>query len=681
MAAGRQRKRLESSNLHELRGKKKKKIDSSEYILNLRSHIHLEWDNAQKRVVAKREQIGIPWKDMSPFVDSAPKFHSGLADVFSLPKEVFNLDNLMDVVSHKVWMTCLSVSERKLLMEFLPSCDSTEKVVQSLLSGENINFGNSFLKWSTLLCSGDLHPDVLLQKERQTRLSKKQYNLEINKYHANMVSMFRMLKEKSETCEDPEKFWRKLSIQNNSGEGASAEMPDGFPIHKKDLPMKMCNHHADVAKYMSYIKVNKKQLKMIKELKNSGDHIRSKSISRVLGDIKNFQIYPYESYEDEENKKLQKHWVQVTKDTLPALEKFNKRKFMKIQRMKCLEKELTESRAFIYDKAEKSVLGSSPEYLVEAVRETEHHSALTTVEGDFHFHSLSSHDCMLDRIPSLNALRELDSSISDQKTGTENTVKPAKDESVDKMYSFQIPKSTLISSSNYQKPSEAVIFTSSAAPIHQCQHFKVQPVPIFDPERASLQTNAGRPLSSAFNVETTSQMFNSYSQRRVELSRLGPQFVMNNGNPPGTNCFSLLNDKQMHNKECHAHKKELFARDMIDDNICAKIRDWLPNEHQPHRVWSGIESSGSGVESSGGNVSRLSVPSEFRDFPCRSSFESSGLERVLPARNYVGVSSMPDPFTMASSSPLDIMWMNYSHQNTPSLQESVRKVFMWHRQQ
>lgn len=102
MAAGQQRKRLASSNLHELQGKKKKRVDSSSYILNLRSHVHLQWDNVLKRVVAKREQVGITWKELSPYVDSVPKFHSGLADVFSFPKEIFDLDNLMEVLSHKV---------------------------------------------------------------------------------------------------------------------------------------------------------------------------------------------------------------------------------------------------------------------------------------------------------------------------------------------------------------------------------------------------------------------------------------------------------------------------------------------------------------------------------------------------------------------------------------------------
>ncbi|PKU78704.1 hypothetical protein MA16_Dca000047 [Dendrobium catenatum] len=623
MAAGQQRKRFASSNLHELKGKKKKRLDSSDYILNLRSHVHLQWDEVQKRVVAKREQIGITWKDLSPYVDSVPKIHSGLADVFSFPKEVFDLDNLMEVLSHEVWLTCLSVSERKLLMQFLPSCAFPEEAVQSLLTGENLHFGNPFLKWSTLLCSSDLHPDVLLQKERHTRVSKKQYNLEINKYHTNMVAVLRMLKEKSETCEDPEKLWRKLSTLNDSSEGS--EKPHDYFIQKEELPLKISNRYVDEAKYMSYIKVNKKQFKMLKELKHSGDHIQSKSVSHVLGDIKNFHVYPYKLYEDEENNRLREHWMQVAKDTHAAFEKYNKRKFLKMHRMECLEKELAESRALLHEKvrrlllfqivhAEESVLGNSPG-----------HSIVSTDEEDSRSRSVSAHDHTLERIPSLNSVRELNPSISDQETRNENTLKPAKNtlspsQSVDKMDSSQ-----MVEDSNYQKPSQTHLFASSDVPLNQCQHFQVQATPIINLERESMEQVAGRLLPSSFSVETTSQLFGSYIQS-------------------------------------HDERQNLF-----------------PNEHQPHNVWSGIDSSGNGVQSGSGDGSLYSVLPEFRNLPFRLSFDAAGSDQLLRPPNYIGM-SMAEPFIPTQIPSVDLMRINYTHQNPPTLQESAMKPFMrhWH---
>jgi len=103
MAAGQQKKRLISSSLHgHYRGKKKKKLDSSDYVLNLRPQIYLEWSDSQKKAVAKREQIGITWTDMTPFVDSVPQCRSGLADMFCVPREIYNLNNLMEVLSYEV---------------------------------------------------------------------------------------------------------------------------------------------------------------------------------------------------------------------------------------------------------------------------------------------------------------------------------------------------------------------------------------------------------------------------------------------------------------------------------------------------------------------------------------------------------------------------------------------------
>lgn len=103
MAAGQQKKRLISSSLHErYRGKKKMMDASSDYVLNLRSQIYLEWNDHLKKAVAKREQIGITLTDVAPFFLSLPRGSTGLADVFCIPREIYSLDNLMEVLSYEV---------------------------------------------------------------------------------------------------------------------------------------------------------------------------------------------------------------------------------------------------------------------------------------------------------------------------------------------------------------------------------------------------------------------------------------------------------------------------------------------------------------------------------------------------------------------------------------------------
>lgn len=90
MAVGQQKRAavVVKCNLQEQCGGKKKKIVDGN-ALNMRPQISLEWDDCQKKVLAKWEQIGISWRDISPSIDSAHQFKTGLADVFPVPEEIF----------------------------------------------------------------------------------------------------------------------------------------------------------------------------------------------------------------------------------------------------------------------------------------------------------------------------------------------------------------------------------------------------------------------------------------------------------------------------------------------------------------------------------------------------------------------------------------------------------------
>jgi hypothetical protein len=109
MAADQRRNRLNGASLEgcsswePYRTKKKKK---SKHDLNAKSLISLEWDGNRKKVVAKKEQIGISQRDLMPFVDSVLHYHNPLADVFAVPREIFELQNLAEVLSYEVTITC-----------------------------------------------------------------------------------------------------------------------------------------------------------------------------------------------------------------------------------------------------------------------------------------------------------------------------------------------------------------------------------------------------------------------------------------------------------------------------------------------------------------------------------------------------------------------------------------------
>ncbi|XP_010550232.1 PREDICTED: uncharacterized protein LOC104821139 isoform X2 [Tarenaya hassleriana] len=210
MAADQRIKRKNNSNFvgffpWEHHRTKKKKIASPGNRLYTRDHISLECDNDRNKVIAKKEQVGLSLKHLRQFVDTIPHGRNILAEVCLVPKEIFDLENLSVVLSYEVWRCFLSEGERNYLHQFLPKVVDAEKVVQVLLDGDNFHFGNPFLDWGTAVCSGGFHPDGVLSKEERIRADKRRYYSELQKYHYEIIDYLQKLKEKWETCKDPEK--------------------------------------------------------------------------------------------------------------------------------------------------------------------------------------------------------------------------------------------------------------------------------------------------------------------------------------------------------------------------------------------------------------------------------------------------------------------------------------------
>ncbi|WMV17707.1 hypothetical protein MTR67_011092 [Solanum verrucosum] len=241
--------------------KKKKKQGLARYNLKLRSNVSLVWDDKKRCVLAKKEQIGISQRELTPFLDSLSHHHSILADVFTLPHETFELNNLSEVLSHKVWQANLSEDERGFLTQFLPEGSGPDDIVYKLLGEENFHFGNQFLKWQEsgeasaflimelalrdcfglelqfsnhlrpffyflsracsilspvywfyglllsrgqMICSGSFHPDNVMRQEQLFKSNKKAYYMELQNYHDNMIGKLQLWKESLESCKDSE---------------------------------------------------------------------------------------------------------------------------------------------------------------------------------------------------------------------------------------------------------------------------------------------------------------------------------------------------------------------------------------------------------------------------------------------------------------------------------------------
>ncbi|OVA17351.1 Nuclear factor related to kappa-B-binding protein [Macleaya cordata] len=439
MAAGQQKKRLNASsavscNLQQYSAKKKKNVEPSQTLSDMSSRVSLEWNDNQKRIVAKREQIGITWRDLSPFIDSFSKCNIGLADVVAIPQEIFGLEDMTGVLSYEVWKTHVSESERNFLSKFLPEGADAEELVQGLLSGENLHFGNPFLKWGASLCSGNFHPDAVLSQDLSFKANKKAYYEELQTYHNDIVENLQKWKEVWISCKDPEKdFPQKIlrkgfmKEKRTNSSAVSERLKGGTISRKEENLQKMFIRSGDAAKYMSYFKISKKQHGLVKRIKQSGDGIQSNSLNRVLGDIKGFRVQPYEAFEAEEHKKLHEHWLQMTSRDLPlAFAHWTKRKLHRQQWRMSLEQELAEKKKDLVVEDEDE---GHPDSLLEERRdngETYHQVGMDVQNsGDDEEsapHSINSQRLL--RVPSLNGHYELNHTNREPEKGNQDNLKP-----------------------------------------------------------------------------------------------------------------------------------------------------------------------------------------------------------------------------------------------------------------
>ncbi|KAG6748594.1 hypothetical protein POTOM_048523 [Populus tomentosa] len=408
MAADQRRKRLNGASLAGCSSREpyRMKKNKSKNGLNAKSLISLEWDGNRKKVVAKKEQIGISQRDLMPFVDSVLHYHNPLADVFAVPREIFELQNLAEVLSYETWQNHLSEDERNFLMQFLPTGLGTEEVVEALLAGDNFHFGNPLHRWGASLCSGNLHPDVVLCQEQHLKADKKAFYSKLQDYHIDMITYLQKLKDTWDSSKDPDneilQKWRRSrsdadkkispcdieSKFHGTGENESATSgscslvaeektsssdTQNSPVTKSgEVQKRICEkgsmkeklrkslvasddarpgkgdklhkrniHHSDGAKYMSYLKISKKQHQLVKIMKQSGKSIQSKSLNCVLGDLDTLHVQPYEEFVKEEQKKLQEHWMQLANKDLPVAHAiWRERQFQRQEITKSLEEEI-----------------------------------------------------------------------------------------------------------------------------------------------------------------------------------------------------------------------------------------------------------------------------------------------------------------------------------------------------
>ncbi|KAJ4959825.1 hypothetical protein NE237_019735 [Protea cynaroides] len=420
-------------HIEQYRARKRKNPESTQNVLEIDSHIALKLNEKQVNPIARPEQIGIAWRDLDPFIESAPHRYTPLADVLSLPQEIFELENLTRLLSYEVWETNLLETERNFLTKFLPQGTDREKVVPALLKGENFHFGNPFLKWGALLCSGNLHPDAVLHQEYCFKANKRAYYLELQDYHNDILENLLNLKEIWASSADPEKHifqktWRRKGfIRDHQGNSLTvSERPRVLANPKKEEKSQALHiRSGNGANYMSYFKISRKQHRLVQRMKQSGDGIQSKSLIHVLGDIKSFHVQPYKTFEEEERKKLHDFWLLLVNRDIPAAFLDWKERQLKQQQWRCsLEQEMVEKKKNSVEEGQEKDYCDSTVDRQRGNEETENEPSMDiqNYEDDAEPVPQSAHYRPLERIPSLNGHNDPMETHSEE--GSQEILKP-----------------------------------------------------------------------------------------------------------------------------------------------------------------------------------------------------------------------------------------------------------------
>ncbi|CAN6223241.1 unnamed protein product [Urochloa humidicola] len=140
-------------------------------------------------------------------------------------------------------------------------------------------------------------------------------------------------------------------MRDNSGNQKQVVMQP--KTAKGGMPMKVAPR-VDVSKFMSYIKVSRTQLNHIKRLKQSGDGIQTKHVSRVIGGLDKSHVKPYGALLEDEQRRLREHWLNMSCNDLPAaFEVLKDRKVQMEKSRKLLILELKEKNVSVLRKADR----------------------------------------------------------------------------------------------------------------------------------------------------------------------------------------------------------------------------------------------------------------------------------------------------------------------------------------
>lgn len=381
--AGRHRQEKTSSRLsngyvkHPL--SKENQSDLTRCLWKRRPHVALDWDAAEQKVVSKQNQVGISWRHLSSHSYWGNHIRLALADVVQVPPELFQLKDLKEVLTLEAWNECLSASEIQFLRKLLPKDAEPEGVVRSILSGDNFHFGNPLTTWGGLICKGGFHPDSVQKTDLEFKNIRKEYYVELQRYHHKMLETLGALKELWVSCKSTKEelsfkhssCTKREMLQNGVANAVSNHslsekhkkhflpVEKGATVCKLDngsfneeaiirqrskrrkigslqdaleridsLPTKQSRRvkpavHNSVNKdgcteIMYTLKVSPKQYADIVNQKRVGDELLLKSLSVILGDSQKIEVHRINGCNKEDTLKICQFWSTLVEKDMPA---------------------------------------------------------------------------------------------------------------------------------------------------------------------------------------------------------------------------------------------------------------------------------------------------------------------------------------------------------------------------
>ncbi|MCL7029460.1 hypothetical protein MKW94_015353 [Papaver nudicaule] len=115
----------------------------------------------------------------------------------SIPVELYDLEDLTQILSLDTWNNCLTEEERFSLAEYLPALDHATFTctMKELFNGNDLNFGSPLVKFLDMLKGGLCEPSVVLYNQNLNFLTKSKHYHSLKNYHNSMVAKLTQAKD------------------------------------------------------------------------------------------------------------------------------------------------------------------------------------------------------------------------------------------------------------------------------------------------------------------------------------------------------------------------------------------------------------------------------------------------------------------------------------------------------